>query len=144
MSSITTAVYSRQHITAEAAEFACKTALGLAEEMGILISVAVVDNSGHLLHFARHDGAQFLTIDVALNKAWTASSFALPSQDWNEIVQQPSLAPLSHTPRFTPVAGGCPLYYQGGIIGAMGISGGSPQQDHYLADCTVQQCDFQK
>ncbi|WP_159282958.1 GlcG/HbpS family heme-binding protein [Rahnella variigena] len=142
MSPITPSVYSLQHITAEAAELASKTALRLADEMGIVISVAVVDNGGHLVHFARHDAAQFLTIDVAINKAWTASSFALPSHDWNEIVQQPSLAPLSQTPRFTPVAGGCPLYYQDGIIGAIGISGGSPQQDHYLADCTVQQLDL--
>ncbi|WP_241618372.1 GlcG/HbpS family heme-binding protein [Rosenbergiella epipactidis] len=135
-------VNSRHYITAEAAESAGKIALQLAEEIGLMISVAVVDNSGHLLHFTRHDTAQFLTIDIAINKAWTASSFSLSSQTWNDAVQQPSLTPLTQTPRFTPVAGGYPLFHHGELIGAIGISGGSTLQDHSVAERTAQTLGF--
>jgi len=142
MSPLKKVVYSRHHITTEAAESAGKIALQLAEEMGIMISVAVVDNSGHLLHFTRHDRAQFLTIDIAINKAWTASSFSLSSQTWNDAVQHPSLTPLTQTPRFTPVAGGYPLFHHGELIGAIGISGGSTLQDHSVAERTTQTLGF--
>lgn len=100
---------------------------------GFAATIAITDAGGHLRAFERADTAPFLTVSVAIDKAWTAASFGLATHDWNAYMAEPTVAPLAHHPRLTPVGGGVPLFFDGQLVGGIGISGGSSVQDHEAA-----------
>lgn len=100
---------------------------------GFAAAIAVTDTGGHLVAFERADAAPFLTGSVAIDKAWTAASFGLSTDQWNRYVAAPEVAPLAHHPRLMAVGGGAPLTCNGRTIGGIGISGGSSDQDHEAA-----------
>jgi uncharacterized protein GlcG (DUF336 family) len=105
-------------------------AIRAAQEIGIEAAVAVVDATGNLRAFERTDGAPFLTVDVAIDKAWSSASFGFPTHVWNDYVSSdPKVAPLAYRPRMVAVGGGYPLLEDGKLIGGIGISGGNYQQD---------------
>jgi uncharacterized protein GlcG (DUF336 family) len=100
-----------------------------AEDMGVPMSIAVVDAGGHLVALERMDGAGFATPEIALGKAWTAAGWKRPSAAIAETIgADPSfsaaVSAVTHG-RFTPRQGALPLP-DGGAVGA---SGGSSQQD---------------
>ena len=75
-------------------------------------------------------------IDIALDKAYTASSFGLPTSQWTEVLKHhsPAVAQgLVARPRFVAFGGGLPIVHQGERIGGIGVSGGSEQQDEEIA-----------
>jgi len=97
-------------INREAAAALIEASLAAAKTIGIEAAVAVTDATGNLRAFERTDGAPFLTVDVAIDKAWTASSFGFPTHVWNDYVTKgPKVAPLAHRPRMVAVGGGYPL-----------------------------------
>lgn len=106
-----------------------EAALGAATAAGFEGSVAVVDVAGALRGFARTDGAQFLTIELAVGKAWTAASLGHPTHVWNRLMADPGYAPMGQIPRVVAVGGGHPLRLGGRLVGAIGVSGGSAAQD---------------
>lgn len=75
---------------------------------------------------------------MTVNKAWTAASFGLSTQVWNQVVAQPATAPLAQHPRLMAVGGGVPIVLAGQVVGAIGISGGNAQQDHDAAVAALQ------
>jgi uncharacterized protein GlcG (DUF336 family) len=101
---------------------------------GFAATVAITDAGGHLRVFERADAAPFLTVGVAIDKAWTAASFGMSTERWNQYMGEPSVAPLAHHPRLMPVGGGAPIYVDGQLVGGIGISGGSSVQDQDAAD----------
>ncbi|MDQ0786876.1 heme-binding protein [Streptomyces sp. B3I8] len=105
-----------------------------AARIGFAAAVAVTDQGGHLKAFDRPDGAPFLTAEVALDKAWTAASFQLPTHTWNEYLADPKVAPLGGHPRLMAVGGGYPLLEDGRCVGGLGVSGGSHEQDRLAAE----------
>ena len=107
------------------------------------VSVAITDAGGHLQAFGRSDGAAFLTVDIAIDKAWTASSFGQPTHVWNQIVQDPGMAPLASRPRLLTVGGGCPLFVNGRLAGGIGVSGGTHEQDRALAEQALNSLGFE-
>ena len=109
-------------------------ALAAAAEAGFEAAVAVADATGALRAFARSDGAPFLTAEVAVDKAWTAASSGRPTHVWNMYVGDPKVAPLAYHPRLLAIAGGYPLLDAGRLVGGIGISGGSYQQDQDAAE----------
>ena len=116
------------------AETLIQNVLKEGQRRGIHFSVAVTDASGHLCAFARADHTPFLTIDIAINKAWTAASFGVPTHSWNQLIQDPKLAPITETKRLVAVGGGSPLIIDGQLIGAIGISGGTYTEDQETAE----------
>lgn len=96
-------------------------------------SVAVVDAAGILKAFASTDHARFLTVDLAIGKAWTAASLGHPTHVWNSLTQDTLHASLANLPRVVPIGGGYPLFENGHLIGAIGASGGTTQQDQDAA-----------
>ena len=100
------------------------------EERGFAPAIAITDAGGHLRAFERADTAPFLTAEVAMNKAWTSASFGLSTQEWNQYMGEPTVAPLAHHPRLLPVGGGLPFHIDGKLAGGIGISGGTSLQDH--------------
>ncbi|MFU2317103.1 GlcG/HbpS family heme-binding protein [Rahnella sp. PCH160] len=124
MTAPTSHYFTTASISAEAAQTLLMAAIKAAAALGVEISAAVVDNGGILKAFIRNDAAPFLTVDAAINKAWTSASFGYPTHVWNSFMNDPQLAPISHVPKVLAVGGGFPLMFDGKIIGGLGISGG--------------------
>nr|WP_129564423.1 MULTISPECIES: heme-binding protein [Paraburkholderia] len=120
----------------EAAQAAVLAAVRRAEEAGIKVNVAVVDPGGNLVAFLRMPGAFLHSIDIAIDKAYTAASFGLPTGAWPEILQQHSpavRAGIPLRPRMVCFGGGLPLLHAGAVIGGIGVSGGTELEDESCA-----------
>jgi uncharacterized protein GlcG (DUF336 family) len=105
-----------------------------AERIGFTAAVAVTDQGGHLKAFDRPDGTPFLAAEIAVDKAWTAASFQIPTHTWNDYLVDPKVAPLAGHPRLMAVGGGHPLLEDGRCVGGLGVSGGSHEQDRQAAE----------
>lgn len=117
-------------------------ACAAARDMGIEVAVAVTDAGGHLKAFERTDGAPFLTGEVAADKAWTAASFGVATHVWNSYVMDPKIAPLASLPRLMAVGGGNPIKEAGKLVGGIGVSGGTYQQDQDIAEAALKSLGF--
>jgi len=108
-----------------------------AEALGIPMAIAVVDSGGHLVALERMDGAAFPTAEIAWGKAWTAAAWGVPSATLADgIGADPAFSAaisVASSGRFTPRQGALPL--SGG--GAVGVSGGSSQQDEDVARAAI-------
>lgn len=123
-------------IDALAASDAVRAAVAHAKSLGIHINVAVVDAGGNLAAFLRMPGAFLHSIDIAIDKAYTAASFGLATSQWHAALQQHSLAVregIVRRPRFVAFGGGLPIHEAGQRIGGIGVSGGSEEQDEACA-----------
>jgi uncharacterized protein GlcG (DUF336 family) len=69
----------------------------------------------------------FLANEVAIDKAWTTAAFRLPTDTWAKIIADPDVAQLAHRPRLVAV-GGYPIVSDG-LVGGLGLSGGTAEQD---------------
>ncbi|MEO8119155.1 MAG: heme-binding protein [Rhodoferax sp.] len=119
-----------------AALAAVGAAVQAAEAMGARINVAVVDASGVLASFLRMPGAPLHSVEIAIDKAYTAASFGLATSQWSAALQQHSSAVregIVLRPRFVAFGGGLPVIENGQRIGGIGVSGGSEQQDEACA-----------
>lgn len=114
-------------------------ALAEAEKLGITVSVAILDAGGHLMHFARHDGASLITIDVAIRKARTSVMFAMPSGDLAAgVLPGGPVYGVDAGGQFAPFAGGLRiLETDGPAIGAIGVSGGLVDEDETVARAAI-------
>lgn len=125
---------SNNTISLEAAHALLAQARLACSKRGFAATIAITDAGGHLRAFERADAAPFLTADVAIDKAWTAASFGMATNQWNAYMADAAVAPLAHHPRLMAVGGGVPLFYDGQLLGGIGISGGSSIQDHDAAE----------
>jgi uncharacterized protein GlcG (DUF336 family) len=128
-------------IDAPAALRAVAAAVHAAAELGVQVNVAVVDAAGVLAAFARMPGAPLHSVDIAIDKAYTATSFGLPTSAWHATLQQHSQAVregLVQRPRFVAFGGGLPMVEDGARVGAIGVSGGSEAQDEAIARAGLQ------
>lgn len=109
-------------------------AVAKARSLGVAVVIAVTDPGGHTMAIDRMDGAPLLSIDVATDKAWTVSAFGHPTSWWMEtLAEKPYLEALGGNNRLMPVRGGVPLFNGGRLVGAVGVSGGSGEQDEAIA-----------
>ncbi|WP_041249833.1 GlcG/HbpS family heme-binding protein [Gluconacetobacter diazotrophicus] len=109
--------------------------------IGQPVNIAVVDAGGNLVAHARMDGARIGAIDIAINKAFTARAFDMSTADLAEHSQPGGPFFGIHTSnngRVMIFAGGVPLRRGEKIVGAIGISGGSGEQDERVAQAGVQ------
>lgn len=114
---------------------ACLAAIAHAESLGIRINVAVTDASGTLAGFLRMPSAFLHSIDIAIDKAYTAASFGFPTSQWPELLAGDEALRLGivHRPRLVVFGGGLPAKENGALIGGIGVSGGSAEQDEACA-----------
>ena len=111
-----------------------------AEDMGIRQNVAVVDAGANLKAFLRMDGAWLGSIDIAITKAKTARSFDMPTGDLGEMSQPgKSLYGIEHSNGgLITFPGGIPLTNADGeVVGAVGVSGSTVEDDHAVAEAGV-------
>jgi len=103
--------------------------------------IAVADSHGELLAFARMDGAPVSSIRIAANKAWTAARERKPTKDIGEKVRHPEKGhdiAYYGDPRFVGWGGGLPIWKDGEVVGAVGVSGLSADEDAALAALGVE------
>jgi glc operon protein GlcG len=98
--------------------------------------VAVADSHGELIAFGRMDGAPISSIHIAVNKAWTAARERKPTKEIGEKVRHPEKGhdiAYYGDPRFVGWGGGLPIWKDGEVVGAIGVSGLSSTEDIELA-----------
>jgi uncharacterized protein GlcG (DUF336 family) len=111
-----------------------------AVSMGLAYNIAVVDAGGHLVAFVRQNGALIGSIDLAIDKAVTARIFDKPTSVLAELAQ--SGKPLfgiqvSNAGKVVIFGGGIPIAMNGNIIGAVGASAGTVEQDIAVAEAAI-------
>jgi glc operon protein GlcG len=115
------------------AERIVKASVAKAEEMGIKLSIAVVDEAGNLVHLSRMDGALFLSPQIAMGKAYISAAWRISSGEM-EKRSQSSPAFFGGISAMTggraiPRQGALPITIGGQVVGAVGASGGTSQED---------------
>jgi uncharacterized protein GlcG (DUF336 family) len=103
-----------------------------AKKRGATVVIVVVDDGGHILLLERLDDTQVASVDVGIGKARTAAIFRRPSKVFEDQVRDGRVAALA-LPGATPLQGGIPITYEGKVIGAIGVSGNTPQEDEDIA-----------
>ena len=113
-----------------------------ARRQELQLSFAVVDAGGHVVAIARMDGADWITPEVALGKAWTAAAFRAPSdaqgQKAKDLVAFAGAISAATHGRYTPQIGGLPILVDGSPIGAMGASGATGQEDEAVVRAALE------
>lgn len=123
-------------ITLERARTALEAALRRAEKIGVRMNIAIVDAGANLKAFHRMDGAWLGSIDVAIKKARTARFFNMPTGELGKLSQPgKDLYGIEHSNGgLITFPGGVPLKDgSGAVVGAIGVSGGTVDQDHEVA-----------
>jgi uncharacterized protein GlcG (DUF336 family) len=108
-----------------------------AKEIGQPMNIAVVDAGSNLIAHVRMDGAWIGSVDIAINKAWTSRAFDITTKDLGEN-SQPGQdfygIVVSNLGKVMVFAGGIPVTRDGRVVGAIGVSGGTGQQDQTVAE----------
>ena len=108
-----------------------------AEEIGQPMNIAVADAGGNLVAHVRMDNAWLGSIDISIKKAWTSRAFDVATKDVAEHCQSGGQffgIHASNNGKVMVFAGGIPLKKDGKVVGAIGVSGGSGEQDHAVAE----------
>ncbi len=108
-----------------------------ARDIGVPMCIAVTDESGNLIAFERMDGGKITSINLAIDKSYAAAGVKKSTQALGEVSQPGKSAyGLSSTlgGRMVVVAGGLPVLSDGEVVGAIGVSSGSPAQDNEVAE----------
>ena len=108
-----------------------------AEEIGQPMNIAVADAGGNLVAHVRMDNAWLGSVDISIKKAWTSRAFDITTKDLADNSQSGDQffgIHASNNGRVMIFAGGIPLNRDGKVVGAIGVSGGSGEQDHSVAE----------
>ena len=122
--------FAKQSVTVESAQKLVAGALAKAKEQGTAMVIAVIDESGLLKAFCRMDGAPLISIEVSQNKAYTAL-FGFPSHEFFDFIKSDPalLTGVPHIPRIATFGGGFPIRVDSVVVGGIGVSGGTVEQD---------------
>ncbi len=115
-----------------AMKIAAAAAQAEAARRGATVVIAVVDDGGNLIVLHRLDDTQVASVDVGIGKARTAAIFRRPSKEFEDQIRSGRVAALA-LPGATPLQGGVPITVDGKVVGAIGVSGNTPQEDEDIA-----------
>jgi len=104
-----------------------------AEKQGVPMVIAITDAGGNLLAFNRMDNALLVSIQIAMDKAFTAVFGKLPTENWGSSFRAGPLIPLFLHERWITFPGGFPIIDNGVILGGVGASGGTKHEDVHVA-----------
>jgi uncharacterized protein GlcG (DUF336 family) len=124
-------------VTLQQAEKVIAAAKQKAEEIGQPMNIAIADSGGNLVAHVRMDGAWIGSIDISINKAFTSRAFDITTADLGNNSnpgQQFYGIHASNQGKIMIFAGGIPLKRNGQVVGAIGVSGGSGEQDQTVAE----------
>ena len=124
-------------VTLDAARRVIAAAEKKAKEIGQPMNIAVADEGGNLVAHVRMDGAWMGSVNISINKAWTSRAFDIQTKDLGENSQPNRQFYGIHATnggRVIIFAGGVPLKRDGVVVGGLGVSGGSGEQDQTVAE----------
>ena len=127
-------------LTYDGARVALDAARAHADQIGVPVNIAVCDAAGNLLAFARLPGAALLSAGIAQDKAWSVTAFnGVPTSDWFDAIRdKPALREgIVHRDRLVIFGGGVPITVNGAVVGAVGCSGGTAEEDEEIAAAGV-------
>ena len=125
----------KKSLTLEAAQKIATASLVEARANNWNVIIAVVDEGGHLITLNRMETAQYGSIDVAIGKAQTAAAFRRPTKVLEDVAKtRPTLSTIANA---YLLEGGVPIIYNGQVIGAVGVSGATSQQDAQVAEAGI-------
>ena len=127
-------------LTMAKAQVIIEAAIETAKKIGQPMNIAIVDAGANLTAFMRMDGAWLGSIDIAINKAFTAKAFDITTLELGRNSQPGDQffgIHASNHGRVMIFAGGLPIKVNGQIVGAVGVSGGSGEQDQAVAEAAV-------
>ncbi|EXU69687.1 MULTISPECIES: GlcG/HbpS family heme-binding protein [Streptomyces] len=127
-------------LTTKDAEALVQAARAAAEAAGVAAAISVLDAGGHLLAFRRDDRAVLIAGETSTRKAFTALQLDAPTAGLVDAVQPGGAFHTLPTALDRPllfIAGGVPVHRDGRLIGALGVGGGAPEQDHEIATTAV-------
>jgi glc operon protein GlcG len=124
---------TKSALTLDVAKELAKTAAGFANKNNWNVVIAIVDDGGHIIYLERMDGVQTGSIEVAIQKAKTATAYKRSSKVFADGVKG-GRTELMALPGAMPLEGGLPITWNNQIIGAIGISGVTPEQDGMIAE----------
>lgn len=139
-------VIIERSISSQCALEACRFAIQKASELDIRINVSVVDNKGLEMAFVRMENAFIHSIDIAKDKAYTSASFGFDTKQWTEIFKtSPHFEQgFNARDRLITIGGGCPIFDDTHTkIGAIGVSGGTEEEDITCAKYAIMQIGFE-
>lgn len=121
-----------QELSLAAAQQLVANGVAAAGARDMRLAISVVDRAGNLLAFARMDGASIVTVDVAIGKARTAAYIRNPSKAFEDMINS-GMPSMATTPGLLPLQGGMPVIFEGQVVGAVGVSGSSGENDQTMA-----------
>ncbi len=111
-----------------------------AREIGVDMDIAVVDEGGHLLAFQRMDRGKITSIQIAIDKAFTAAGTRKGTHEYASVAGPGGMAfgiNTSNNGRFMIFGGGLPIFINGTVVGAVGCSSGTAEQDREVAQAGI-------
>ena len=132
--------FEKRSITLEAAQRVIAAALAEADKLGVKVAVTVLDESGVLKAFARDDAAALVNVQSSQDKAYTAVGLGMASHKWYPMIKDdPALLTgvVGAIDRLVIFGGGVPIKVDGHLVGAVGVGGGSHEQDRQIAEAGV-------
>ena len=130
-------------LTLEDAKKMMDGAISKAIDIGVDMDIAIVDDGGHLMLFTRMDNARITSINISIDKAFTAAAARKSTLDYGNAVRNHGPAfgiQTSHQGRFCVVGGGLPFFVESQIVGGIGCSSGTPDQDIVVAQAGLDAC----
>ena len=127
-------------LTLDDAKVIMQACVSEAEAINVDMDIAITDDSGNLLMFQRMDNARVTSIDISIGKSFTASAARKSTRAYGEISVpgKPAFGiNTSNQGRFSIVAGGLPLFAGDQIVGGVGCSSGTPDQDETVSQAGV-------
>jgi len=132
-----TSIYSNSiKLTLEGSKLILTASERKAREIGVPMDIAVVDEGGNLLAFQRMDGAKITGIDIAINKAFTSACSRRGTHEYAEVASPGKSAfgiHVSNQGRFVIFGGGLPIVMKGQVVGGIGCSSGTAEQDRAVS-----------
>jgi uncharacterized protein GlcG (DUF336 family) len=111
-----------------------------AREIKVPMCIAVTDESGHLIKFDRMDGGKISSISIAIDKAFTGAAARRGTHIYNELCVpgKPTFGiHVTNEGHFSIIGGGLPVWVNGEIVGGVGVSSGSAEQDQVCAEAAI-------
>ena len=122
------------------AQILIEGAAAKARELGIPMCIAVTDESGHLIKFDRMDGGKVSSISIAIDKAFTGAVARKGTHEYNQLCVPGSQTfgiHISNGGHFSIIGGGLPVIVDGAIVGGIGVSSGTADQDRVCAEAGI-------
>lgn len=123
------------------AQILIEGAAAKARAIGVPMCIAVTDESGHLIRFERMDGGKVSSISIAIDKAATGAIARKGTHVYNQLCVPGSQTfgiHISNNGHFSIIGGGLPVFISGEIVGGIGLSSGTAEQDLVCAEAAIQ------